>query len=193
MEVLSMANTPAKGNTKKYTVKEVANMENHAELIGGKLVITECTTVSHQRAVRKIEQALNQYIEEHNGQCEVFRETVFLFCNELCDHKDNLFMPDIMVVCDKSGIKENGIHVAPKFVAEVTSVSTKKQDYLTKTTVYDEIGVQEYWIVDLQRKVIVRHLSENEFLPEMYFYPASTVIPVQSYPGLEIDVSQIFE
>ena len=173
------------------TVQEVSKMENHAELIYGRLVITDQTTVSHQRAVSTIRRALERFIESRNGDCEVFTESVALYCNELCDSHNNFFLPDVMTVCDKAGVKEDGVHTAPKFVAEVTSPSTKRQDYTEKMTVYSQIGVEEYWVVDLQRKTVVRYLSENDFKPEIF--PNLESIPVYSYSGLEIDLSQITE
>ena len=35
--------------------------------------------------------------------------------------------------------------------------------------VYVDIGVQEYWVVDLQRKRIVRYLLEDPFYPEEFY------------------------
>lgn len=41
----------------KYTVEDVVGMEKHAELICNKLVITDMTTVAHNRAVNIISRA----------------------------------------------------------------------------------------------------------------------------------------
>ncbi len=123
----------------------------------------------------------------------IFPENVALYCNELCDDAENLFLPDIMSVCDETGIKDDGIHTAPLFVAEVTSDSTKKNDYGIKMLIYREIGVKEYWVVDLERKAIVRYLSENDFAPGVIKYPCEDKISVQTCPPLKIDLSRIFE
>ena len=173
------------------TVQDVAHMENHAEMIDGKVVVTDQTTVTHQRAVSIIRRALESFIEKRKGQCEVFTETVALFCNELCDSSNNLFLPDVMVVCNQTGIKEDGIHTVPKFVAEVTSPSTKRRDFTEKLTVYAKIGVEEYWVVDLQKNTVVRYLSDNDFMPEIMQLSAS--IPVHTYTGLKIDFSPILK
>lgn len=184
---------PARNEPGKYMIEEVSQMENHAELVDGKLVITDKTTITHQRAVREIVRALEHYIENNNGDCEVFAESIALYCNELCDSADNFYLPDVMSVCDKSGTKDDGVHTVPRFVAEVTSVSTRKQDYVEKMAIYAKIGVQEYWVVDLQRKVVVRYLKDNEFIPEMVPNSSSSSIPVHSYPGLKINLSAIFD
>ena len=193
MEVLNLMDYPIRNNSEQYTIEEVSRMENHAELVDGKLIITDKTTVTHQRAVREIVRALEQFIDSNKGSCEVFAENIALYCNELCDSIDNFFLPDVMSVCDKSGIKDDGVHTVPGFVAEITSVSTRKQDYIEKMAVYAKIGVQEYWVVDLQRKIVVRYLKDNEFIPEMVSYSLFSSIPVHTYPNLEIDLSGIFE
>ncbi len=174
-------------------LEEVANMENHAELISGNLVITDVATITHQRAVSAIRRALEQYIESSHDECEVFTSNTGLFCSELCDLENNFFLPDIMVVCDKSGIKADGVHTVPRFVAEVTSISTRKQDYTEKMAVYGEIGVQEYWVLDLQRKSIFRFLFEDDYAPEINWYTSSSAIPVNIFPDLEIDLSSVLE
>ena len=186
-------NNAFKNDTRKYTVDEVSKMENHAELIDGNLVITDAANTTHNRVVKAIYLALVQYIEGRHGECEAFTENEGLFCDELCDRTNNYFMPDVMVVCDKSGIKEDGVHVAPRFIAEVTSVSTRKHDYMDKLNVYGKIGVQEYWVVDLQKKLVVRHLLDNDYMPELFCYPSISAIPVYTYPGLEIDLSRFFK
>lgn len=58
---------------------------------------------------------------------------------------------------------------------------------------YSDMGVKEYWVVDLQRKMIVRYLLENDFEPEVIAYPNATKLSVHTYPSLEIDLSKIFE
>ncbi len=193
MEALNLMDYPIGNNSEKYTVEEVSQMENHAELVDGKLIITDKTTVTHQRAVRKIVQALEQFIDGNNGNCEIFAENIALYCNELCDSIDNFFLPDVMSVCDKSGVKDDGVHISPRFVAEVTSVSTRSQDYIEKMAIYSKIGVDEYWVVDIQRKIVVRYLKDNGFIPEVVSQSLSSSIPVHSYPSLKIDLSDIFE
>ncbi len=182
---------PIGSNSGQYTIEEVSQMESHAELVDGRLVVTDRTSVAHNNAVVEMATALRQFIRDNNGECRVFTENVALYCNELCDDEKNFFLPDVMVVCDKSGIKDDGVHIAPMFVAEITSVSTRKQDYVEKMPVYAKIGVQEYWIVDLQRKVVIQYFKDNDFIPEIGNNSLSAPIPVHSYPGLNIDLSNI--
>ena len=177
-------------NSKKYTIEEVVQMEGCAELIDGELIITDKTTVTHQRAVRLIVRALEQFIEKNKGTCEVFFENIALYCNELCDNVDNLFLPDVMSVCERSGIKDDGVHVVPRFIAEITSDSTKKNDFNTKLDIYKKIGVDEYWIVDIQKKMVHIYLKEEDYVPIVLFHP--DLVKVSVYQNLSIDLSTIF-
>lgn len=173
-----------------YVLSDVEAMEKHAELINGNLVIEDKTSVSHNSAVSDIAMAIRNHIAANSGTCKVFQENVALYCNELLNEEDaiNFFLPDVMVVCDKEGIKDNGIHTVPKFVVEVTSPSTQKNDYGDKMIIYRNIGVEEYWIVDLQKKIVTKYLAKEDFIPETYLHPEA--MKVSSYDGLVIDLSE---
>lgn len=166
---------------------EVVNSEKHAELIAGRIVIEDKTTTEHNDVIMDIVFALKSYIAANNGKCRVFSENVALYVNELCDDDKNFFLPDVMVVCDAEGIKSDGVHTTPLFVAEVTSESTKTFDYHEKMEIYRKIGVSEYWIVDLQKKVVQKYLKAEDYIPQTYIYPESMKVSV--YPNLMIDLS----
>ncbi len=169
------------------------NSEEHAELINNSVIIENKTTPEHNNAVIELAAALKHHILSNNGSCKVFTENVALYCDELCSDQGNLFLPDVMTVCDKNGIKADGVHSVPLFVAEVTSLSTRRIDYGRKAAVYGEIGVNEYWVVDLQRKCIVQYLAKNDFAPVIFSYPNCTELEIQSYPSLKINLRMIFE
>ena len=164
-----------------YTVEEAAAMEGHVELIGGRLMITDKTSVAHNNAVLEIATALRAFIESGSGKCRVFTENVAVYCDELCNdelYRNNFFLPDVMVVCEQTGIRDDGVHCAPRFVAEVTSEATRKNDFVRKMSVYGEMGVEEYWIVDLQKNRVVRYLADDDFSPEIIAYPLTSTMPV---------------
>ena len=193
MEALKLMDYPLNEQSTGYSIDDVAKREDHAELIDGILVVTDKTSVAHNNAVLEIATAIRHFIETNNGKCKVFTENVALYCSELCNDAENMFLPDIMTVCNENGIKDDGVHAAPLFVAEVTSESTKRNDYGGKMVTYNDIGVKEYWVVDIQRKVVVRYLSESDFAPEVISYPLVEKISVHTYPSLKIDLSRIFE
>lgn len=178
-------------NDLKAKLEEVMNAENHAELVDGTIIIQDRTTPAHNNAVIEIATALKNYILEHNGTCKVFTENVALYANELCENDKEFYLPDVMVVCDEKGLKEDGVHAAPLFIAEITSDSTKANDYGHKKEIYRTIGVEEYWVVDIQRKIVMKHLASEEFVPEIYMYPESMKVSV--YPDFVMDVTNFMK
>lgn len=165
-------------------LRRAEESDRHVEIIDGAAVERGMTTPEHYAAVEAIADSIKAFIQVHNGGCVVFRESIGLQVSELCDNTADFFMPDVMVVCDPAKIDEKGVHVAPRFVAEVTSPSTRRNDYNSKLDTYKKIGVDEYWIVDLQKKVVFQYLKSDDYIPQFFIHPESLGVSV--FPGLNI-------
>jgi len=77
------------------------------------------------------------------------------------------FGPDVMVVAD-SAPGADLLRAAPLLVVEVTSPSTRSEDWGRKLTAYAEGGAQWYWIVDPDAgEVAVFRNVAGEFAPQV--------------------------
>ena len=78
---------------------------------------------------------------------------------------DNVFRPDVMIICDRSIIKKGGtVYGVPDLVVEILSPSTANNDLGAKKDAYERNGVKEYWIVNhVDKSVQVYHLIEGKF------------------------------
>ena len=160
--------------------EKVSNSEKHSEIINGVEVIQNRTTPAHNIAVATISTALRNNISANKGNCIVFTENVALFVNELCGNND-YFLPDVMVVCDDKAIREDGVHAAPLFVAEITSESTRHNDFGYKKEVYRAMGVEEYWVVDIQRNLIEKYLLSKDYSPDCFMHPEAMKVSVYDF------------
>lgn len=99
--------------------------------------------------------------------CKAFADGFDLYLDD-----KNRFIPDCMIVCDRSQIKHNGIYGAPNLVVEVLSRSTAENDRTKKKDAYARAGVLEYWIVDTWSKSVeVYYNQDNELkLNHIYYY-----------------------
>jgi Uma2 family endonuclease len=102
----------------------------------------------------------------NNKLCEVYEAPfdVRLKKNKGSDSEVNtVVQPDISVFCDLSKLDDRGAIDAPDLVVEITSDSTMKKDYNEKFNLYEENGVQEYWIVnpDLKSMEIFTKVKEK--------------------------------
>lgn len=175
----------------KFTIEQIEQMDGHVELIGGELIIQQFTSPLHNSVVLEIACTVYNYIISHKDNCHVFRENVALYVNELLEEAKEFYLPDVMIISDSHGISENGVHVAPIFVAEVTSEESKIWENNIKLETYRKIGVEEYWIIDLPEKKVCKYLASKDYVPQYYDNPSSMNISV--YHNLSIDLSEFMQ
>lgn len=120
------------------------------------------------------------------------------------DINDDYVVPDIMVICDRKHLKGGSYSGVPKFIAEALSPSTAKRDRNEKKAIYEKAGVEEYWIVAPQGKMIeIYYLEDGKYaLQENYIlqddedeedYNAKTLIRLRAFPHIEMSLEEIFE
>ncbi len=177
--------------SKRFTVSEIESSEEHIELFNGEKVIENKTSSEHNEAVGEIVFALKNYIKANGGPCKVYSENVALYVNELCNDDGLFFLPDVMVICDSEAVDSKGVHKAPLIVIEVTSESTRKYDNNIKLETYKKIGVQEYWIVHIQKKTVYKYLASEDYVPQTFMHPES--MKVSAYKDLMIDISEFMK
>lgn len=133
--------------------------ERREELINGKVVaMSPRPSVNHNRVAFNIAYLFERYLR--GKKCAPFSDGTDLYLTE----KD-VFIPDMMVVCDQDKIKGDGVHGAPDLVVEVLSPSTMRNDKTYKKDVYAHSGVSEYWIVSPgDKSVEVYRTDGTEFI-----------------------------
>ena len=128
--------------------------ERREELIDGKIVSMAPAFTEHVLTAGNIYNIFKNYLK--GKKCIPFSNGLLVHLTD-----ENKFVPDMMVVCDRSKIKPDGVHGAPDLVVEVLSRSTAKNDRKRKKEVYEKCGVPEYWLVNPSDKSIEVHLLEN--------------------------------
>ncbi|GHU73745.1 hypothetical protein FACS1894188_00060 [Clostridia bacterium] len=141
--------------------------ERPYEVLNGVIYSMATPTTSHNRISFNIARKFGNFLE--GKKCEVYHEGTSVFFPD-----DEQVIPDVLVVCDKGIIEENGIHGAPDLVVEVLSPSTAKRDKGYKKNLYEKHGVKEYWIVnpiDLSVEVYLLHEGKLELDNIYRIYP----------------------
>lgn len=167
-----------------YTIEDIYALPDgeRAELIDGKIYYMTPPGTKHQRLVHFFDREIGNYIQEKNGECEVFPAPFAVFLNE---DNINYVEPDISVIFDKNKITDKGCNGAPDWIVEIVSPSNKPMDYFTKLFKYRTAGVREYWIVDPEKEMITVYRFEKETMEQ---YSFGEDIPVGIYEGFFIKV-----
>lgn len=132
------------------------------ELLNGIIMRKSSPTIQHQRIVRKITRAFENFLEEHP-----VGEVLFAPLDVVLNDK-NATQPDILFISkEKFAIlneEEQVVIGVPDIMIEVLSPGSIKRDKIDKKAVYEQLGVPEFWIVDpFGRTIEVLHLVNNKY------------------------------
>ena len=170
-----------------FTLKDIENLPDgvRAEVIDGQIFYFAAPSEIHQRLLGNLYFRVREYVKMNAGACKVY---VAPFAVRLIEDEKNYMEPDMVIICDRDKIKEDGCHGTPDFIIEVISKSTKARDYGLKTMKYREAGVKEYWIVDPIREIVLTYWFEDETLNTIY--GINDEIESRLFVGLKINVME---
>ncbi|MBQ8780540.1 MAG: Uma2 family endonuclease [Oscillospiraceae bacterium] len=177
-----------------YTAEEYRNINNlpeRCELIEGEIVaMSPAPNYMHQRLSGDIFFSIKDYIRRNKGKCQVFAAPADVKLNEC-----TVVQPDIFVTFHPERIDGQYHNGAPEWVIEISSPSTADRDNNEKLRLYKENGVQEYWLVDPERRhTIVYCFGERTSID---FYDFDRIITADIYKDnaerLEICIEEYLE
>ena len=169
----------------RETVLALPEDGNRYELLDGELLVTPAPAILHQRAVWALHDLIRPYVKQHRLGMAGLAPTDLDFGSE------QLLQPDLFVV-PLSGEREP-LHQSemgiPRLIAEVLSPTTAFYDRNLKRTRYRRSGVGEYWIVDIDARLVERwrpHDERPEILTERIVWqpdggPVPLVVELAEY------------
>ena len=105
----------------------------------------------------------------------------------------NVVQPDLLVICNKSGLKGTGYFGVPDLVIEVCSPSTMRNNKVLKFNKYEKIGVKEYWIIEPEGKFIsIFTLQGNKRYGRPEIYTEDDKVKVGIFESLIVDLKLVF-
>ncbi len=164
----------------EFTVEDYRALPDdlRAELIDGIFYIMESPSFRHQAILGSLYKQLTDFIESRGGSCIPVLSPMDVQLD--CDEK-TMIQPDVLVLCDRSKIREWGIYGAPDLVMEILSASTARKDTGLKLTKYRQAKVREYWIIDPEKCQICVYDFRKEIPPALYGW--QDAVPVRIFDG----------
>jgi Uncharacterized protein conserved in cyanobacteria len=174
---------------RRWTAADLARMPedgNRYEVIDGELFVTPAPSYRHQEAALVLHGILRNYLRrERVGHALVAPADVEF-------SPKRLVQPDVFVVPLVDGRRPEHFHDVNRLLlaAEVLSPGTARADRVAKRTLFRDQGVPEYWIVDLDSRVIERSTPAD---PRVEIAVDRLVwLPEGAGGALEIDVEKYF-
>ncbi len=169
-----------------------------SELIRGKIYkMSPAPGSSHQVIAGNLFGLFWQYLR--GKRCQVFIAPfdvrLPLSSKEKADKEiTTVVQPDLCVVCNPNKIDARGCLGAPDLIIEILSPHTSSKDLREKFDVYEEAGVNEYWVVHPQEQTVLVYTLNtlNQYEGILKPYIRTDRVSSQTLPELIIDLSEVF-
>ena len=161
------------------------------EYVDGIVYMSPSPSTKHQRVSGRLHAKLFNFLE--GKDCEVFHAP---FDVEL--HRENMdgnkiVIPDLSVICDKSGLMENKYVGVPALIIEILSPSNQAHDLVFKLNLYMQYGVKEYWIINPMLNIVQVYLLNNEGqYQQMDALKEKGVIQSEVLKGFQVRLEELF-
>jgi Uma2 family endonuclease len=168
------------------------------ELIKGKIMLmSPAPNVKHQRVSMNFSGSLFNFFKRK--KCQVFAAP---FDVRLYDRKKSILanedihtvvQPDLCVICNPDILDAQGCNGAPDWIIEILSKGNSKREMQIKYELYQESGVQEYWIVYPNDQAINQFvLDESGRYQLKQMYTDDDMATPYLFPELAIDLTEVF-
>lgn len=177
-----MATHPSAGLFTRADLDDFPDDGCRYELIDGELFVSPLARRDHQLVVGRIARRIDEWADEHGG-------LVYPGVNvELAS--DTHLEPDVAWSAseDSSGM---GFDVAPEFVVEVVSPTTKKFDRAEKLVRYALRGASEIWIADRDEQTIEVFAVTDGKASDPVSHGAGDTFTSPLFDDLVLDVSDL--
>jgi Uma2 family endonuclease len=159
------------------------------ELIEGEVYMTPSPNTAHQRAVRKLLRALDEFVQEGDlGE-------VFIAPYDIVFSKWTALEPDLLFIRRdrRSIITEANVQGAPDLVIEILSPSNKAYDRKTKLRAYEKAGVPEIWYFDPEEQTAeILNLGGDGLYVVTAKLSGEAAIVSKVLPGLSLTLNRVF-
>jgi Uma2 family endonuclease len=165
--------------------------EELLEYIDGIVYMSPSPSTKHQRISRKLLIKLDKFLD--GSPCEVFHAHFDIELKNENMEGIKIVIPDISVICDKSGFTESRYIGVPSLIVEILSPSNQSHDLITKLYLYMNAGIKEYWIVNpMLHSVTVYSLNEEGMYEQHDMKTESGKISSNFLQGFSVDLKEIF-
>lgn len=147
--------------TNKWTAALVRGLPadgQRYEVIHGELFVTPAPSWRHQQATAELHGLLRDYLRRSAAGLAMLAPADVEFAD------NTMVEPDLFVVPLLNGQKPRSWEEAGRLLlaVEILSPSTARADRQVKRRIYQSEGVAEYWIVDVDARLVERWRPEDE-------------------------------
>ena len=160
------------------------------EVLDGILVKDPSPNVPHQRVIPRLWQILDDYFRSIDPEGEVFLSPLDVTLGEY-----TVVQPDLFYVSRQQQEidKLERIDGAPTLAVEVISPSSGRKDRMKKMRIYQESGVEHYWLVDPSEKTFECFSLHDGLYARIAGGMEDEVVEHPELEGLKIELGRLWK
>ena len=179
--------------TRKLTYQDYLELPGEPgyryEVLAGELIKEPSPIVVHQRVSRELFLLLIVHFRQADPRGEVFASPLDVTLGNY-----TVVQPDILYISGEQRdiIKETRIDGAPLLAIEIISESSRRKDRLRKWQIYEEAGIQHYWLVDPYEKTLeCLGLRDGAYILAAAGMDEE-IVAHPDFPGLNISLGELW-
>jgi len=182
-----------KNDNRNFTYQDYLELPREVgyqfEVLEGTLIKEPSPNVLHQRVSRRLQRILEDYFKEIDPEGEVFNAPLDVTLSE-----HNVVQPDIFYIAGnmKEIIKEKRIDGSPMLVVEIISPNNKRKDRLQKMRIYQNAGIENYWLVDPAEKTMECFVLRDGIYALLVAVMDEDVMEHADFKGLSINLGELW-
>src|SRR5690554_5643966 len=170
-------------------------LDEMVEIIKGRLFkMTAAPSRIHQKVAGKLHYHLYGFLA--GKPCEVYIAPFDVRLPKMSTNNEDIYtvvQPDICVICDKGKLDGPGCLGAPDLIVEILSPGNNKKELQNKYDVYQESGVNEYWIIHpSEQTLMIYTLNSGIYVPSRLFTSGDTITS-SILTGFSLDLEDFFK
>lgn len=161
---------------------------NRYEIIDGEVHVSPPPITAHQWASAELTWLLGSHIRQRGLGRLLYAPFAVMFSPH------DVFEPGIVFISEDrmSLFDDKGMRGSPDLCIEIASPSTRAYDRTVKLERYGRFGVDEYWIVDPDRKTVEVFVLENGAYTSMAVAQAGDRVVSRILPDIDLRADALF-
>jgi len=187
--------------SKRYTYADYLTwqFDEMVELIRGKVYrMSPAPGSSHQDVSGELYYQIKHFLK--GKKCKAYHAPFDVISplpndKQTPDKVTTVVQPDLCVICDLEKITAKGCTGAPDWIIEILSKGTAKKDLNEKFELYQNAGVNEYWIVHPSEETVLVYTLNSKKKYELIRqtpFVSDEKVTVGVFDGFDIDLSEVF-
>lgn len=196
-QTFSISQTLDVSKTYSYADYLLWTFQERIELIKGKIFkMSPAPNTQHQIISGEIFYAFRHFLD--SKKCKVFAAPFDVRLPSKQKETDDkeiytVVQPDLCIVCDASKIDKNGCLGSPDLIVEILSPGNTDKEMKEKFDIYQEAGVNEYWLIEPKDKIVLVYVlnTEGKYVGLRPFTSSDTLTSSQ-FKGFELNLNDVF-